>query len=154
MSRPDSHCLSQAPAPMRPAVAPSLSAAHCQGQPRGAASDVETPLDWVHRIIEEERNTVISSCPLKGHGATDEQPISSLAFIWRQVSRLMIGPSLPLAIWGRAASATIRPRLTIGSQLRFGMNSCATPAPTVRSRRCLPIVWLLPASKRSALSLS
>jgi hypothetical protein len=65
---------------MRPAVALSLSAAHCQGQPRGAASDAETPLDWVNQIIEEEgkhRHLVSTS---QGHSAVDEQQISS-AFI-------------------------------------------------------------------------
>src|SRR4030088_2835805 len=31
----------------------------------GPASNAETTIDWVHRILKEERDIVISSCPLE-----------------------------------------------------------------------------------------
>jgi hypothetical protein len=45
-------------------------------------------------------------------------------------------------------SSALQPRQPISSELRFTMNSGATPPPTGRSRRCLPIARLVAASKR------
>jgi hypothetical protein len=47
-----------------------------------------------------------------------------------------------------------QPRRPISSELRFGMNSGATPAPAPQSRRCLPTVWVALGSKqRDAVAL-
>ena len=113
---------SQASAPLRPAVAASLSTAHRQSQGRGACQRRHRDHRPAGRILEEERDLAISSRPLETTAFDVENSERC------SISTKRLAPALPARSGGRrAADQQPRSHLPTGGSAEIGTGG-GTPA--------------------------